>query len=159
MFKSPSYNQLIEFYGNCLAKDFESKNIIAFVPPYQLKYNGNPVKTIRIHKKISEPVQQILESVLNHYGKLEISNLKLDMYSGAYCAPRLMRNGTKLSVHSYGAALDFCAELNTLTMKKDKALFAKPEYDFWNKTWKDFGAFSLGVEKNYDFMHYQFCLP
>jgi hypothetical protein len=47
-------------------------------------------------------------------------------------------------------------EQNQLRWGKDRAVFAKPEYDkFWEIVEKH-GGVSLGRERNYDWMHFQF---
>ena len=56
-------------------------------------------------------------------------------------------------------AIDMDPERNTLYMSAPEAVFSGPEYDaFWSIVEKE-GAFSLGRERNYDWMHFQFARP
>jgi hypothetical protein len=66
-----------------------------------------------------------------------------------------MRSGSKWSIHSWGAAVDLDPDRNTLGMNKNQASFAKAEYaDFWSIVQSE-GWVSLGITKNFDWMHFQ----
>jgi hypothetical protein len=61
----------------------------------------------------------------------------------------------KLSMHAFGAAIDLYPAKNTLKMKADTALFAKPEYKDFIDIMESYGWYSLGKYKGYDYMHFQ----
>ena len=142
--------------GNSIfGKAGDESNLVNITPAYQLYYCGKPVKTIRVHKLIADRVQAALKEILAHYGLAEIKRLGLDQYSGSYNY-RKTTNGTVLSMHAWGIALDFAAEKNTMTMKKPQASLSHPDCEMWWKIWEKHGAVSLGRECNYDWMHLQF---
>ena len=133
----------------------DESNLVNIKPPYQLYYCGKPVKTIRVHKLIADRVQAALKEILAHYGIEKIKELGLDQYSGSYNY-RKSTNGSSLSMHAWGIALDFAAEKNTYAMKKPQASLSKPECEMWWKIWEKHCAVSLGRQCNYDWMHLQF---
>lgn len=136
-------------------KPGDESQLVNIKPAYQLYYCGNPVKTIRVHKLIAADVEAALKEILAHYGLAEIKRLGLDQYSGSYNY-RKSTNGSSLSMHAWGIALDFAAEKNTYAMKKPKASLSHPDCEMWWKIWEKHGAVSLGRECNYDWMHLQF---
>lgn len=44
---------------------------------------------------------------------------------------------------------------NQLKMGRDRAVFARPDYDVWWRCWEEEGWTSLGRTRNYDWMHVQ----
>jgi len=95
-----------------------------------------------------------LSGVLAHYGQAEIRRLRLDLFGGCYNYRR-MRGGSAWSTHAWGIALDFDPDRNQLSWGRDKASFAKAEFDKWWEIWENEGWTSLGRTKNYDWMHVQ----
>ena len=145
--------ELIKFYGDV------GKKQTRIELPYKMKLEWDPKTTITkmtCHEKVAPAVQRILTKVLEHYGEDQIDKLGLNLFSGSLNI-RKIRGGERYSTHSWGIAFDFFAAQNKLKWGKDKAAFAKPEYDFWWKCWEDEGAVSLLREKNFDAMHVQFC--
>ena len=60
------------------------------------------------------------------------------------------------SMHAWGIAVDLDPINNQLRWGKDRASFARPEFEpFW-KIVEANGATSLGRAQNRDWMHYQF---
>jgi hypothetical protein len=96
----------------------------------------------------------VLNRVLSHYGEEKIKALGLDMFGGCLNV-RKIRGGNRYSTHSWGISIDYNPAQNKLRWGKDKAQFAKPEYDMWWKCWEDEGWISLGRLKDYDWMHVQ----
>lgn len=133
----------------------DESNLVNIKPPYQLYYCGKALSTIRVHKLIADRVQAALKEILAHYGIEKIKQLGLDQYSGCYNY-RKSTNGSSMSMHAWGIALDFAAEKNTYSMKKPNASLSKPECEMWWKIWEKHGAVSLGRQCNYDWMHLQF---
>ena len=78
----------------------------------------------------------------------------LDLWGGCHNI-RPIRGGTRRSAHSWGIAIDFDSDRNQLHWGRDKATFAKPEYDYWWKYWEEEGWVSLGRIRNFDWMHLQ----
>lgn len=154
-----SQNDLNKYFGSI---DEINEHLTTITVPYPLKLSWDKsVSTtkMRVNKQVADSVVRVLTKVLNHYGMGEINRLGLNLYGGAF-NKRLMRGSTtRWSTHSWGISIDFNPEGNKLRWKKDKAEFAKPIYDFWWKCWEEEGWYSLGREKNYDFMHVQFAKP
>lgn len=124
--------------------------------PYPLKIAWNlksKTNTIRCHQKVADSLVIVLNNVKAAYGK-DVSRLNLDVFGGCLNV-RPMRGGTKMSTHSWGIALDFDPENNQLKWKKDRAKFARPEYDTWWSIWEAEGWVSLGRRRDYDWMHVQ----
>lgn len=126
--------------------------------PYPMKLAWDLRQTVRrmqCHEQIAKQVEAIFTEVLAHYGMPKVVELGLDLFGGCLNI-RPMRNGTRLSVHCWGLAIDMDPEHNKLKWGKDKARFAKPEYDEFWKIVEKHGGISLGRARNYDWMHFQF---
>jgi hypothetical protein len=128
--------------------------IIPIVLPYPMYYDGKKVTKIRCHKLVADKLLAIFNDILDFYGPEEISRLKIDDYGGCFNY-RLMRGGTKLSVHSWGCAIDLNPSRNLLKETSKTARFARPEYKPMIDIFYKHGFESLGREKNYDWMHFQ----
>ena len=150
LWPTDTFREMEAFYG----PHGDISQTVLITPPYQLFSDGLPVKVLRVHKKIAQPVEYVLNQVLKVYGK-EIHDLKLDIYDGCF-NDRPKRGGTSWSVHAYAAALDFAADYNQLNWDHTRALFAQPQYEDWFKIWESVGAVSLGRECDFDYMHVQF---
>ena len=131
--------------------------LIRLTFPYEMKLAWSPYSTVRstrVHEKVADSTERVLKKVLNHYGEAKIDELKLNSFGGCY-NKRPIRGGTKWSMHSWGVAFDFDPGRNRLKWGRDKAVFAKPEYDAWWSFWEEEGWVSLGRERNFDWMHVQ----
>ena len=118
--------ELVKFYGNPDANNdglpdpiWEAQNIVRIIPPYQMYLawdTKKPVSKIAVHKNCSKSLERILSKIAEKYSAQDRSYFQLDMYGGAYNF-RLMRGANRLSVHSYGAAIDLAPALNGLNVK------------------------------------------
>ena len=143
--------KLTAFYGE------PGANLVTVDIPYTLRLDWDlnvRIQRVTCHKKVAESVQRVLQGVLDHYGEQGIKDLQLDRYGGCY-ANRPMRGGTNLSMHAWGIALDFDPSRNKLNWGRDRAAFAKPEYEPWWQAWEQEGWTSLGRRRNFDWMHVQ----
>lgn len=143
--------ELIAFYGDV------GKNQVYVNVPYPHRLAWDPDKIVNrfyCHSKVHDSILRILTKVKNHYGVSEIQRLRLDLWGGCLNV-RAMRGGTRYSTHSWGMALDYDPENNKLNWGRDKALFARPEYEAWWQFWEDEGWVSLGRQRNFDWMHVQ----
>ena len=126
--------------------------------PFRMRIAWDPAKTVTkvsCHTKVRAHLERIWVRTLEHYGLPEIQRLRLDMFGGCLNV-RQMRGGTKWSMHAYGIAWDVDPARNALKMGRDQATLDAPEYDaFWGFVY-DEGAISLGRERNFDWMHFQF---
>ena len=139
----------------------DESNMTSIRLPYIMRLaweRNTTVSTMRCHKLVAEPLLRIFRATLDHYGMEKIRELGLDLYGGCF-NNRPIRGGSRPSLHAWGIAIDMDPERNTLYMSAPEAVFFGPEYDaFWSIVEKE-GAFSLGRERNYDWMHFQFARP
>jgi hypothetical protein len=120
----PSQAQMNEFYGRPDADGdlqpdakWEAENLTTIVPPYRMVAAwapGQTISRIRVHKRCAGSLSAALERIFGHYRTQEaIEKARMHLYGGCYNF-RLMRGGTKLSIHSWGAAIDLDPERNGL---------------------------------------------
>jgi hypothetical protein len=130
----PDYEHLNDFYGhpdrnsNGLPdREWEAANLIKVKPPYNMFWSWDliMVRTITLHKKCAPAFLAALEGIRDEYSEFERKRLQLDRCGGGYNF-RLMRGGNRLSVHSWGAALDLAPEKNWLGRRYDEKLGMMP---------------------------------
>lgn len=134
----------------------ESQLTMVDIPyPMRLAWKKTTIlNRFKCNKKVAASIQKVLKKVLAHYGLPKIQELGLDLWGGCHNI-RLMRGGTSASTHSWAVAIDFDPINNQLKWGRDKATFAKPDYDYWWKCWEEEGWISLGRTRNFDWMHVQ----
>lgn len=133
---------LTAFYGPA---NSEAQLVNLDVQGLGLKYEGKPVKTVRVHRKVSESLHRVLSSLAKSHPGI------LAEYAGAF-NPRPMRGGSKPSLHARGAAVDFAPDANgNTTHWPSKAMmpFAVMEA-FAREGWIPAGAYW-----SRDAMHFQ----
>ena len=112
------------------------------------------VTKITCHKLLEDQLKKIFTEILEVYGLEKIQALGIDLYGGCF-SYRKMRGGNDWSRHSWGVAIDLDPERNQLKENSTTARFAKPEYKPMIDIFYKHGFVSLGVEKNYDWMHFE----
>jgi hypothetical protein len=123
--------------------------------PMYLSWDKNThIKSFSCHKLILQNLSNVFTEILAHYGLEEIRRLRLDCYGGCFNY-RKMRGGSDWSRHSWGVAIDLDPERNLLHENSSTARFARPEYKPMIDIFYQNGFLSLGVEKNYDWMHFE----
>lgn len=139
------------FYGP------KATNLVRMEVPYPLRIAWNPnqlIQSFSIHAKVKDSAERVFAQVLRHYGIDQIRALRLDYFGGCF-NDRPIRGGSKPSMHSWAVAIDFDPINNQLRWGRDRATFAKQEYEAWCKIWEAEGWTSLGRQRNFDWMHVQ----
>ena len=112
------------------------------------------VKTIMCHKLIKDKLYAVFVDILAYYGYDKIVELGIDLFGGCFNY-RHKRGGLDWSMHSWGIAIDLDPARNQLKETKRTARFARPEYKPMIDIFYKHGFISLGVEKNFDWMHFE----
>jgi hypothetical protein len=146
------YTSMCNFYGPV------GENQTSLELPYRMRLawdKDSTIKKMTCNQKCAKSFYNIFEKTLKHYGETEIKKLRLDLFGGCLNV-RKMRGGSAYSIHSWGAAIDLDPDNNQLKWGREKATLAKPAYEpFW-KFVEEEGGTSLGKERNFDWMHFQF---
>ena len=148
---------IIKTYG----QPGDTKNLTRINLPFPMVIAWDRTKTtskMQVHKSAAPSLTKIFKEILAVYGLAEIKRLGINLFGGSYNF-RQMRGGTKWSVHSWALAIDLDPSRNRLKATKKTAQFAKPEYKKMIDIFYKHGWYSLGVEKDYDWMHFQFVKP
>jgi len=125
--------------------------------PYKMRIawdTDETVSKLRCHKDIADNLLAVFNDLLKHYGYEKIVELGIDLYGGCFNY-RKMRGGTSWSKHAWGIAIDLDPSRNKLKETKRTARFARPEYKPMIDIFYKHGFKSLGVEKDYDWMHFE----
>jgi hypothetical protein len=103
------------FYGNPRHEKWYAENIVYVVPPYKMTYEGKPIEKIAINRKCAASLHRVLQRLSDAAGLVELGSYApgCDKFSGSYNL-RNITGGAQLSLHAYGAAIDFDAECNAL---------------------------------------------
>jgi hypothetical protein len=125
--------------------------------PYPMRLSWDidvKVNKITCHKLVAENFTNVFNDILKEYGYEKIVELGIDLYGGCFNF-RKMRGGSDFSRHSWGIAIDLDPARNLLRETSKTARFARPEYKKMIDIFYKHGFESLGIEKNYDWMHFQ----
>jgi len=109
---------------------------------------------MRCHKLAAEAFENVFNDLLAHYGMKEIERLGIDLFGGCFNY-RKMRGGSEWSKHSWAIAIDLDPARNKLKETAKTARFARPEYQPMIDIFYNNGFINLGIEKNYDWMHFE----
>ena len=127
--------------------------------PFPMYYYSNvPLSGLTVHKDVAVSLLNALEEIQRVYGNDRIKALKLDQTGGTYAFRANTNSPDKLSLHSWGIAIDIhpTANQNRQTSKSTPpAAFTKPEYKDFINIMEKYGWYSLGKYGDYDYMHFQ----
>lgn len=98
---------LIRFYG----KHGDESNLVSFEFPFPMFYDGKRVLKSRCHKKVKDSLLRILGEIGNRWGNNRGILEEAEDYGGIYNY-RKMRNGSRISTHAWGIAIDLDADDN-----------------------------------------------
>ena len=118
----PLQSECDTFYGNprnrsdpsAASPKWESENLVRVKPPFAVYYEGKPVKAgLMVHKKVAESLARVFAAIWEKSGRNQkvIDGWGVSNYGGAYNY-RLMRGSSRLSMHSYGCAVDLDPDRN-----------------------------------------------
>jgi hypothetical protein len=152
---------LAAFYGDP-DKGEPGRQLVPVVPPFQMYYDGKPVRQIMFHRKAAPALAAALSEIWKTYGRSQsaIDAVGLSVFSGAY-NPRYVRGyepgnpqgrTPRWSNHAYGAAIDFNAAQNGFntgygTMPRNAVEAFKRQGALWGGDYKG----------RTDPMHFEFC--
>lgn len=131
--------------------------LISIQLPYAMRIawdTTHVVSSMRCHHLVANNFIGVFNDLLSHYGLAKIKELGIDLFGGCFNF-RKMRGGSEWSMHSWGIAIDLDPSRNLLKETSKTARFARPEYKPMIDIFYKHGFQSLGVEKNYDWMHFQ----
>ena len=132
---------------------------VGLVLPYKMRIAWDLDSTtgkISVNGRCRESLERIFVRTLDHYGLAEIQRMRLDLFGGCLNVRKMRGTTTAWSIHSWGCAVDIDPEHNQLKAKRAQATLDNPEYDpFWRFVYDEAGT-SLGRERDYDWMHFQF---
>jgi D-alanyl-D-alanine carboxypeptidase len=104
----PTQAHAAAFYGNPSSKGWPAAHLVHVQCPWMLHTDKATVHQIHIHKLCAPSLIRVLAWVWETCGKdpEKIAALRYDRFSGSYSF-RPMRGGSALSMHAYGAAIDW----------------------------------------------------
>lgn len=148
----PKQSEVTKFFGKPGSNQVRCEVPFTMVIAWDTKQK---LTSYPCHKLVKEPMERIWNRTLEHYGYDKIVELRLHYFGGCLNV-RKMRGGSAWSQHSWGIAVDIDPARNALRMNRKQATLSKPVYDkFWQFVY-DEGAISLGKERDFDWMHWQF---
>jgi hypothetical protein len=147
----PRQKDVERFYGR------RGENQTTLVPPYPLRPDWALKQTVRsfsIHEKCHDSALRVMNRVLDHFGPAKIKSLGLDQFGGCLNV-RKMRNSSTWSMHSWGIAIDWDPDRNSLRATSRTAALARTDRIRFLQLWEEEGWVSLGLQRNFDWMHVQ----
>lgn len=99
---------LTAFYG--WAGD--ESNLVVIPVQFATYYDGKPVKSLRVHRKVADSLQRVFANIKVHFGGDRDVMDEVENYDGAFNF-REKRGGGSLSLHAWGAAIDLDANENS----------------------------------------------
>jgi len=113
------------------------------------------IEHMSVHEKVADSATRILEAIHKAYSEVQVREFGINQFGGSLNV-RLMRGSAVMwSMHSWGIAQDWYPQMNQFKWGRDKAVFARPEYNAFINCFEAEGWNSLGRKKNYDWMHFQ----
>lgn len=115
MIPNVPYSEIKNVYGDPIDNgDFARLKRVRL--PFPLRLSWKPETVINYtytHPAIAQPTIDALSEILAFYGLSFIQEKELDRFGGCHNY-RQVAGGSRLSVHAWGLALDYCPELGRL---------------------------------------------
>jgi hypothetical protein len=138
-----------------------ARNLTLWIPPYPMFYSDEdrtPLHRLRVHKKCIAAFDAAFKDVLGALGHEYIKVHRLDVSGGTFCY-RVQRGGSRLSVHSWGCAIDLDPAHNPFPSTHGpmdlKFVEILNRHGFWWRGSKT--GLAAGTGTDTDFMHFQLC--
>jgi len=162
-------------YGEAISKSNDPR-LVLWTPPYKFYYQasrrtkdttGPEIKQFKLHKDVVDIYDKAFKEVKSSFTEKEINDLGLNVSSGTWNYRANRNNPSKLSLHSWGIAIDlFVAENPNKGSKSTGGSYANtktsPPATFSTAPYKKFvdilekhGLYSIGRWGDYDWMHFQ----
>lgn len=124
----PHQSEIAKFYGNPQGRAgrasavWEAANLVKVVAPWRMVTAWKTpdgtharVSSVRVHRLCAESLSRVFAAIWEASGRsqAQIEAWGCHLFGGAYNF-RLMRGGTRLSMHSYGCAIDLDPERNAM---------------------------------------------
>jgi hypothetical protein len=136
---------------------WEADNIVLWTPPYPMFYTDGahtPLHHLRVHKKVRDVFDAAYLEVLKTLGLDYIAKHRLNLSAGAYDY-RIERGGSRLSVHSWGCAIDMDPAHNLFPHRWNPAIGLDQKFV---AILKKHGFHWRGDNGDIDPMHLQLCV-
>lgn len=163
----PTQDEADAFYGNPRARGggeslaWAKTHMARITPPFKVTFGGKPITSISMHLKCIASAKRILAATWEKCNQDQetINKYKINRFSGARYF-RAIRNGNRLSMHSYGCAWDWDAPDNAMGDTTPFFGFDHPlvvahleEGWVWGADWD--GDHNIFDSKPIDAMHFQ----
>lgn len=156
----PHQSDVDSFYGDPRGADgeanshWESNNIVRIQTPWQLvtAWDFMPVKSVRMHQKCKVSLEIIFSRIWDAADRRQqkINEWGMNLYAGGYNF-RPMRGSSRLSMHSWGCAIDFDSSRNSFGDRTPNFALIPPVLEaFASEGWTWGGSWSKP-----DGMHWQ----
>lgn len=115
----PKQSEMNGFYGNptgragMVSPAWVRRNLVRIRPPYQMTYAGKPITAITVHRQCADSLFRILSKIKADHTAAELTASGARIFGGCFNY-RLMRTSNRLSIHSWGAAIDLDPARNGL---------------------------------------------
>lgn len=104
----PLQSDAMAYYGDPRDPNWYAKNIGHIICPWPLFMGDAKIPSVAIHVKCASSLMAVFHKVASTLQLTDIARRRYTSYDGSYNF-RPKRGGTTLSMHAYGAAIDFDA--------------------------------------------------
>jgi hypothetical protein len=146
--------ELIRFYGNP-GNGEVARQLVKVVPPFQMYYDGRPLKSISFHRKAAPALKAALDEIWENckHDQALLDREGISNCAGTYNPRKVRGSATKWSNHAFGAAIDLDAKDNGLGTKGDMPYWVVNAFKRQGFRW---GGDYRGRK---DPMHFEACDP
>ncbi|ALN88297.1 D-alanyl-D-alanine carboxypeptidase family protein [Lysobacter capsici] len=156
----PHQNDVDEFYGDPRGGDGQAnatwvgKHIVKLQTPWALvtAWDFMPVRNIRVHEKCADSLSAVFARIWDAAGQQQqkINEWGMNLYAGGFNY-RVMRGSSRLSMHSWGCAVDFDSARNAFGDKTPAFALIPPVLEAFDSEGWTWG----GRWRKPDGMHWQ----